>query len=107
MKLNSKLFFPSGLNSQFNGDAWEFKDYIAQTQHMIAHARIDLTQSNTNTIVQANSPFEFIPEHYSSKAPVKRGILMIHGLFDSCFRSMDMARSFLQQGFLVRSILLP
>lgn len=81
-----------------------FSDYLAATRQLIRDYRIDLTPSTANKIVEANSPFEWRPyegEHY------ERGVLLIHGLYDSPFMMRDMGAHFLKQGYLVRSILIP
>lgn len=81
-----------------------FSDYLAATRQLIHDYRIDLTPATANKIVEANSPFEWRPyaaEHY------ERGILLVHGLYDSPFMMRDIGAHFLKQGYLVRSILLP
>jgi len=92
----------SGTNNRFGGPYSSFQEYIADSQMMIRQARLDLGGENADWIVQANSPAEFIPEEKPSK-----GILLIHGLFDSPFVLQSVFDYYRDKGFLVRSILLP
>lgn len=101
MTIDARLFQTSGLNSQFNGGGLSFDDYLKQTQAMIKEVRLDTGEFPDS--VTANSPFEWRPNRFERK----RGILLVHGLFDSPFMMRDVARHFLNRGFLVRSILLP
>lgn len=101
MTLDPKLLEPSGLNNQFHGAGLSFQEYLQQTQDMIKKARLDAAQFPDS--VMANMPFEWRPHRFDGK----RGILLIHGLFDSPFIMRDVARHFLTRGFLVRTILLP
>lgn len=98
-----RLYKPSGLNSQFHGKGLSFDAYIHQTQAMLRATRLDLSSGDSDTIIMANSPIEWRPHNFNGK----RGILLIHGLLDSPFIMRDLARHFLNRGFLVRSLLLP
>jgi len=100
--MDPRLFQSSGLNNSFQADGLAFSDYIAKTQAMIKQARIDITPANEATILAANSPFEWQP-----KTNPERGILLIHGLYDSPYSLQDIGRIFLANDFLVRGILLP
>lgn len=94
---------PSTLNDQFHGHtSLPFADYVAKTREMITHARIDLTPETTTTILDANSPRE-----WSSNPHLKKGLLLIHGLYDSPFMVQDLGNYFSSEGLLTRSILLP
>jgi esterase/lipase len=80
-----------------------FADYINQCRSFIAERRADL-QTNpeqANTIIEANTPFEFFPSH------TKWGALLIHGLLDSPFSLRDTGAALQSQGIYCRSILLP
>lgn len=101
--LDSRLFVKSGLNSTFQGKGLLFSEYLQQTQAIIAKARIDLHSPDSATILAANSPFEWRPHQFDQQ----RGILLLHGLYDSPFLIRDLAQHFLRRGFLVRSVLLP
>ncbi|MDQ2993664.1 MAG: alpha/beta hydrolase [Pseudomonadota bacterium] len=81
-----------------------FSDYLTATRQMIKKYRIDLTPETANKITEANSPFEWRPyesDHF------ERGILLVHGLYDSPYMMRDIGAHFLKQGYLVRSILIP
>jgi len=102
----------SGLNSRFAFDREvPFDEYIRQSERMIEKARVDIHESNRKIVLQANRPFELIPDE--SRFPRNRagrhekGILLIHGLSDSPYFLKPIARHFRERGFLVRSILLP
>tara|TARA_B100000989_G_scaffold298629_1_gene288836 strand:+ start:9772 stop:10848 length:1077 start_codon:yes stop_codon:yes gene_type:complete len=86
-----------------------FADYIEASRHIIANGRADLTPATQNKIIEANSPFQWLPEN-SPKSPSgkhKNGILLVHGLMDSPFSLRDLGQYFYAKDFLVRSILLP
>jgi esterase/lipase len=106
MDIDPRLLQPTGLNSHFNNANLTFTDYIQQTQTLIANARIDITTANRDNILTANSPYNWTPAN-ASPHKAKRGILLIHGLYDSPFSLMDLGRHLSNQGFIVRSILLP
>lgn len=80
-----------------------FSDYLAQTRFLIQKTRPDLQSPLADHILAANMPFEWRPKDYDGK----KGILLVHGLLDSPFSVHDLGHFFYQQGFLVRSILLP
>ena len=98
-----KRLQPSSLNQHFVYKSQTFAEYIAETREMIKNARLDLTDSTQDFIVQANSPAEWIP-HIGK---VKNGILLIHGLCDSPHAMQSLFDHYKAKGFLVRSILLP
>ncbi|MCV4275849.1 alpha/beta fold hydrolase [Pseudomonas capsici] len=54
-----------------------------------------------------NSPREWRPSDHTSGTRFKKGILLVHGLGDSPWSFFDMGRTLSEQGFLVRSVLLP
>lgn len=102
MSKNPLLFRPSGINSTFHGSGGTFQDYMQHMQNIVALGRLDLNDQNRNQIIQANSPFEF-----RSDSSNKKGILLIHGLYDSPFSMQEMGKHLAAQGFLVRALLLP
>ena len=106
--MNAKpLFTPSGFNEKFYGTAeLSFANYIQQTREMLIKARIDLNTSNAQKIIDANCPSEWKPQKKSDH-PIKKGILLIHGLNDSTFITQDLGKYFCSQGMLARNILLP
>jgi esterase/lipase len=102
-------FTASGLNTTF---AWStdlpFSEYVERTQQMIARARVDLTPETREKIIGANSPYQWPAR---SKNKPKKGILLVHGLYDSPFTLRDIGDHFAGQSpeedVLVRSVLLP
>jgi len=105
-KVLPRRFQPSGINSHFVGNRDNFSDYIATMEKIIGEGRTDLVEIDSQTretIIAANAPFELLPNDPTSK----KGILLIHGMFESpnCMRELG---TYLQsQGFLVRTLLLP
>jgi esterase/lipase len=102
----------SGLNSRFNlTPDVPFDAYIRQSERMIERARVDINETNREVVLNANLPFELIPDE--SRFPRnrqglhERGILLIHGLSDSPYFLKPIARQLRDRGFLVRAILLP
>lgn len=79
-----------------------FEHYQQQEQNRIRRLRRDLDGDNAEWIVEANSPFQLTPEDSNSN----KGILLIHGLFDSPFTMRDLAKYYQALGFHVRCILL-
>lgn len=69
---------------------------------MIQQARVDLDSPLRETILQANSPQQFIPA-----TKPRYGVLLIHGLLDSPYVMHDLFQLFQTENALVRSLLLP
>ena len=51
-----------------------------------------------------NTPFEIVPENTDT---LTKGIIFVHGLGDSPWSFIDVAQEFADEGYLVRSLLLP
>ncbi|AMO55169.1 esterase [Endozoicomonas montiporae] len=85
-----------------------FHDYINDTREWLSHNRAFITQ-NKRLELDSNSPFELAPvkNNPSDKTAPTKGILLVHGLGDSPYSFVDIAPLLAQQGFLVRTILLP
>ena len=102
---------PSGLNSHFSFSGDNFADYLIQTRKMIASARLDLNNSQRESIIRANLPFELLPPDHCPAAATsrrfQRGILLIHGLTDSPDWVRPLGDYLQQQCFYVLSVLLP
>ncbi len=79
----------------------DFQQYIQDNQKWLRKNRMYLSQ-NPEQEVQLNSPFELKPDQPNGKAA-----LLVHGLSDSPFSFTDVAQELVDQGFLVRVILLP
>ncbi|OPX54297.1 Esterase/lipase [Oceanospirillum multiglobuliferum] len=78
----------------------DFQHYIQDTQQWLWANRRFHTADHAHE-VQINSPFELIPNKPNGKAA-----LLIHGLSDSPFSFVDVAQHLVEQGFLVRTVLL-
>lgn len=91
------------MHSTFAEGDLSFSQYIQKMQERIRSLRLDITDTNAQTIIAANSPKVFIP----NTNPGKNGILFIHGLLDSPHIFETMFQEFAQRGFEARSILLP
>ena len=99
--------FPSGLNSRFAFSGGAFDDYIAQSRRQIADARLDLSATNRERIIDGNAPFSLSPAPDCAATLPRRGILLSHGLTDSPYSMRALGRFFQQHCFHVRAILLP
>lgn len=90
---------PAQKFTQFGSD---FSEYLTRMRKIISDGRLDLTGDDAKDIVDENAPFELIP-----KKPNGKAVILTHGLYDSPFSMRDLAYYFVQEGYLVRSILLP
>jgi len=81
-----------------------FSNYIAQTKRFLSQNRYFLTNTPT-TEIAANLPFELQPP--TESGAVRRGVLLIHGLGDSPWSFTDIGQALTEQGFMVRTVLLP
>ena len=102
----------SGLNTVFAGkNGMSFADYIKQTRTMILRARVDIHDGNREMVLNANLPFELVPDVNlfppGNDGKYRRGVLLVHGLSDSPYMLQPLARHLRNRGFLVRTILLP
>jgi esterase/lipase len=95
-------FQASGLNSHFIYKNLSFKAYCQAVRTMLRKAREDVRLPVNEEHIELNSPFELVPEK-----PNHKGVLLIHGLFDSPFIMRDIGHHLVKQGYLVRAILLP
>ena len=78
-----------------------FQQYINETKQWLSQHRVFKTD-NIEKELQANAPFELIPEDSNGDA-----VLLVHGLGDSPYSFMDVAQHLAAQGYLVRTVLLP
>jgi len=79
-------------------------EYLEDGRRRVEAARTGLDDRQRAWVIEGNSPFMLTPD---GDGPVKRGILMVHGLSDSPYMMRDIARFFQQQGFLVLAMQLP
>lgn len=94
----------SGLNDTFNRSHLGFEAEREQLRQILRQARVDIDENNVETIIEANLPFEYRPK--TTQSP-QRGILLIHGLLESPYSMRYLAAHFRDQGFWVRTLLLP
>ncbi|UTT86743.1 alpha/beta fold hydrolase [Vibrio pelagius] len=78
-----------------------FERYKAETQQWLASHRIFVSNDHLKEI-ELNSPTEYRPD-----APNGEAVLLVHGLGDSPYSFHDVATYLAQQGYLVRTVLLP
>lgn len=78
-----------------------FGEYINETQAWLESNRVFLTQDKY-TELGLVAPQEFRPQQ-----PNGQGVLLVHGLGDSPYSFIDIATHLAEQGYLVRTILLP
>lgn len=93
-----------------NDDNLPFSSYIESCRNIIEEERVDIQKNKAQAklIIDANSPFELYPtKSPRSRKKIQKGVLLIHGLFDSPFSLKDIGLQLQAQGILCRAILLP
>lgn len=78
-----------------------FDAYVNDTQDWLLKNRVFMTE-NKQLEIQLNSPTEYKPASPNGKA-----VLLVHGLGDSPYSFNDIATHLSEQGYLVRTVLLP
>ena len=78
-----------------------FQQYMNETKQWLAEHRVFKSNDQEKELA-VNLPFEIKPNK-----PNGKGVLLVHGLGDSPFSFTDVAQHLADQGYLVRSILLP
>lgn len=78
-----------------------FEQYQKETRAWLAENRVFVTD-NKQQELDANAPTEYRPLEPNGKA-----VLLVHGLGDSPYSFVDIATHLQEQGYLVRTILLP
>lgn len=109
---HERFLCPSGFEPALEAAIHQpFQSYIDITRTLVEQARIDLTNKNCEAIVNGNIPFEYLPKDPNAFNPhtkkYRRGVLLIHGLYESPYHMQALGRFFQSQGFLVRAMLLP
>jgi len=79
----------------------DFDTYLQETQSWLRANRV-FNSADEDKEITANLPYEIKPEN-----PNGQGVLLVHGLADSPFSFIDIAKHLAQQGYLVRTVLLP
>lgn len=95
------LYTPSNIEPVTDYDS--FSEYALQTKQQLVKNRYFLTEDK-DAELQANLPTELKPD---GKTHPLKGVLLIHGLGDSPYSFVDIAKSLQEKGFLVRTVLLP
>ncbi|MDA0150137.1 alpha/beta hydrolase [Vibrio sp. LaRot3] len=78
-----------------------FSEYVNQTRQWLETNRIFMTTDKQNELNQV------LPSEYRPTQPNGQGVLLVHGLGDSPYSFVDVATHLAQQGYLVRTVLLP
>jgi esterase/lipase len=97
------------INYPISDSSLPFSEYISRSRAIIEERRTDLeTNANSTLILEANSPFELVPEKpITSGKRIKYGVLLIHGLLDCPFSLRDIGKQLQNSGMLCRAIVLP
>ncbi|NOH98347.1 alpha/beta fold hydrolase [Vibrio sp. 99-70-13A1] len=78
-----------------------FTDYVEETQEWLSSHRVFMTDDKQFEI-DVNSPAQYTPTNPNGQA-----VLLVHGLGDSPYSFHDVATHLADQGYLVRTVLLP
>ncbi|WP_372880461.1 alpha/beta hydrolase [Psychromonas sp.] len=78
-----------------------FSEYVADTRRWLEDNRVFISDNQAREIA-LNLPGEYQPE-----VPNGESVLLVHGLGDSPYSFVDIARHLAGKGYLVRTILLP
>ncbi len=88
------------------GQTPPFSSYILHTRQQLKQNRIFIDSEKRQSELEMNAPFEWAIDNRCPHSPTK-GILLVHGLFETPFELKDLARTFHERCFLVRAVLLP
>ncbi|MFD3316844.1 alpha/beta hydrolase [Alteromonas macleodii] len=84
----------------------KFDDYQSETiQHLRESRNFQLTDNEAE--LQWNAPQQWMPDIVGDNGKAERGILFVHGLGDSPWSFYELGEKLAEQGFLVRTVLLP
>ncbi|WED28848.1 alpha/beta fold hydrolase [Vibrio sp. DW001] len=78
-----------------------FEQYIEETQSWLKDNRVFVTDDKDKEVA-ANAPYEIRPE-----TPNGQAVLLVHGLGDSPYSFIDVAKHLAERGYVVRTVLLP
>lgn len=81
-----------------------FDDYLLSAMDIIRKGNRIITHENEKDILNAIGPKAFYPDKPTHP---RKGILLIHGLLDSCAIMSSLYDYYSQKGYLVKNILLP
>lgn len=94
----------SGLNSSFNYTGCSYDAYIEKMRAVISKTCSASSTELRNKIIAANSPAESRPTNTDKPT---YGVLLLHGLYDSCHIMQSLFEHYQQKNYLVRNFLLP
>lgn len=102
---------PSGQSRVTFEDGMAYPDYIAATRERLIAMTADVPKPPDDAALSIVLPREIRPDQ-TTCGPVRagryaRGVLLVHGLYDSPFLMSDMARVFAENCYFVRTLLLP
>ncbi len=81
----------------------DFQTYLSDTRTWLEQQRV-FVSADKQAELDANMPYELPP---ADGLPPRKAVLLVHGLGDSPFFFRDISQALSQQGFLVRTLLLP
>ena len=97
----------SGLNTtEQDIHSLAFNIYQQQTISDVKAHRVFQQMAQEDELI-FNSPNEWTPKHIPEGSKPTKGILLVHGLGDSPWSFSDLAVALSEQGYLVRTVLLP
>jgi esterase/lipase len=104
-------FRATGYNGHFRENPAEsFEDYIKLTRSNIKMARKISHVDDSEKVIDENSPVALFPDSGTCKTTngkFEKGILLVHGLFDSTYPMQQLGKFFQSKCFVVYVILLP
>lgn len=78
-----------------------FEQYLLETKQWLSENRLFISNDKESELALV------MPKEYRPEKPNGQGVLLVHGLGDSPYSFADIATHLSQQGYLVRTILLP
>jgi esterase/lipase len=101
----------TGYNGHFTENPSEsFEDYITLTRSNIEAARKVAHADASAKVIDENAPVALFPDSATCKSTngkFEKGILLVHGLFDSAYPMQQLGKFFQSKCFVVYVILLP
>ncbi len=78
-----------------------FEQYQAETADWLRENRIFMTEDRETELSKV------LPTQYTPEQPNGQGVLLVHGLGDTPYSYIDIAKHLAEKGYLVRTVLLP
>lgn len=95
-------YYPSNAYQVVQTQFKSFPEYIEYCRQLIAASRLDMAGDDREKIINANAPFEL-----NANTASRKGVLLIHGLYDSPCQMRSVGEAYAAQGYHVRAMLLP